>query len=121
MQPYESYFSDFVHSPPDDLSVGDDIPAKNQSESNDKNSLSIIQRVLPDDNNDFSSHQSSNSEKCNKEFVVPELFDLTIPVHILQEGDSNSSIIENVDVASLVSRKRPFVSILINTDSRFIK
>ena len=99
----------------------DDIPAKNQSESNDKNSLSIIQRVLPDNNNDFRSHLSSTYENSNEDFVIPEVFDLTGPVHILQEGDLNNSIIENVEVASFISRKRPFISMLTDTNGKFVK
>ena len=99
----------------------DDIPARNQSETQ-----VITQRVLPGHHDDFNSIQSSNSEERNNdsdgpEFDVPELFNLTNPVHILQEGDSNNSIIDNVEVASLVSRKRSFVSNLTNIDSKFIK
>ena len=59
LKPNESYFTNISHSQPDDLSVVDDVPARNQSESNDKNYPSIYQRVLPDVDDNFSSHQSS--------------------------------------------------------------
>ena len=78
------------------------------------------------DHDNFNSLQSSNSEERNDDsdgpdFNVPEFFNLTNPVHILQEADSNNSIIDNVEVASLVSRKRSFVSNLTNINGKFIK
>ena len=118
LNPYKSYFTDCFFSKHDgDESLVDEIPARNQSETQD-----ITERVLPGDHYDFDSVQSSISDEINEDSdgLDSELF-INNPVHILHEGDSNNSVIDNVEVASFVSRKRSFISNLNNINGKFLK
>ena len=55
-KPNKAYFTCNAYTEPDDISVVDDIPAANQSKSNDKNSPSRAHRFLPDINDEFTSN-----------------------------------------------------------------
>ena len=124
LNPYKSYFTDCVFSrKDDDASVVDEIPARNQSVIED-----ITDEVLPGDYYDFDSVQSSSSEDSSSSDEINEETDnldsdlcIINPVNILHEGDSNHSVIDNVEVAPFVSRKKSLIYNSHNINGKFFK
>ena len=55
LKPNNTYFTDKAYTKPNDILVVNNIPAKNQSKSNNK-SPSKANRVLPDNHDEFSAN-----------------------------------------------------------------
>ena len=72
MEPNNTYFADKAYTEPNDISVVENIPAKNQSGLNNR-SLSKSNWVLPDNHDVFYANQSFTSENSNADVVVAEV------------------------------------------------